>query len=264
VGTSSRWPGPSGRTGMAGEWSRASGQVSAWRSDAQDAVTRLDDIAVEHLAVLHRTLREDPTAFGLYDAACAAGERLTAAVDIWALSQDGDEFAARFTAAVGGEGGTVTDAAVRRAAAACARLLLERHPGAGAPGGGGLPGDVFCLLYQAFFADVVAEFLRTAVAEKVKLVVPLLPALDPEDHIADWIAEHVLRLLPNPCEEAAQLAAEEEEGDPVASEAGDPIGALRLVAHRLVPQAASRALGLLSSGPSGDADSTSYEGEPAA
>ncbi|MFD8383142.1 hypothetical protein ACFV2X_32320 [Streptomyces sp. NPDC059679] len=227
-------------------------------------MAKLDDIAAEHLAVLHRTLREDPTAFGLYEAARAAGERLTAAVDIWALSRDGDEFAARFTAAVGGEGGTVTDAAVRRAAAASAGRLLERNPGAGAPGGSRLSGDVFCLLYQGFFADIVAEFLRTAVAEKVKLVVPLLPTLDPEDHIADWIAEHVMRLLPNPCEEAAQLAEVEEEGDRAALEVENPITPLRLVAHRLVPQAVGQALGLLPDGPSGDTDRTSHEREPAA
>ncbi|MFI0775144.1 hypothetical protein [Streptomyces sp. NPDC021212] len=227
-------------------------------------MAKLDDIAAEHLAVLHRTLREEPTAFGLYEAACAAGERLITAVDDWAPSRDGDEFAALFTATVGGEGGTVADAAVRRAAAASARRLLEEHPEAGNPGDSGLSGEVFCLLYRGFFADVVAEFLRAAVAEKVKLVVPLLPALDPEDHIADWIAEHVLSLLPNPCEEAAQRGESEEKADQVASIAEDPLGSLRLVAHGLVPRAAGRALGLLSEGPSGDTDGTPYEGEPAA
>ncbi|MBA6439497.1 hypothetical protein [Streptomyces sp. GMR22] len=263
MGTSSQWPGPGGRTGVAGEWSRASGRVSAWRPGT-DAEARLDDIAAEHLAVLHRTLREEPTAFGLYETACAAGERLTTAVDAWALSRNGDDFAARFTAAVGGEGGTVADGAVRRAAAASARRLLEQYPEAGTPGGNGLSGEVFCLLYRGFFADVVAEFLRTAVAEKVKLVVPLLPALDPEDHIADWIAEHVLSLVPDPCGEAAQGAGAAEKADQVASVVGDPIGSLRLVGQELVPRAAGRALGLLFDGPSGDTDGTPYEGDTAA
>ncbi|MEV6125512.1 hypothetical protein AB0M05_01620 [Streptomyces violaceusniger] len=227
-------------------------------------MARLDDIAAEHVAVLHRTLREEPTAFGLYEAACTAGERLTTAVDAWAVSRDGDEFAARFTATVGGEGGTVADAAVRRAAAASVRRLLERHPEAGKPGGNGLSGEVFCLLYQGFFAGVVSEFLRTAIAEKVKLTVPLLPTLDPEDHIADWTAEHVLRLLPDPCEKAEQLSESEEKTDQVAAAVGDPIGSLRLVAHGLVPRAAGRALGLLSGGPNGDTDGTPYEGDSAA
>ncbi|MFF7656860.1 hypothetical protein ACFZCY_44935 [Streptomyces sp. NPDC007983] len=216
------------------------------------------------MAVLHRTLREEPRAFGLYEAACAAGDRLTSAVDAWALSRDGDEFAARFTAAVGGEGGTVADAAVRRAAAASARRLLEQHPEAGAPGGNGLSGEVFCLLYRGFFADVVAEFLRSAVAEKVKLVVPLLPALDPEDHIADWIAEHVLSLVPDPCGEAAQGTEAAEKADQFASAIGDPIGSLRLIGQGLVPRAAGRALGLLSDGPSRDTDGTAHEGDTAA
>ncbi|MFI0814396.1 hypothetical protein ACH4TX_08315 [Streptomyces sp. NPDC021098] len=231
-------------------------RVSAWRP-GPDGAAGLDDIAAEHLAVLHRTLREEPTAFGLYEAACAAGERLTTAVDAWAGSRDGDEFAARFTSAVGGEGGTVADAAVRRAAAASVRRLLERHPEVGAPGGSGLSGEGFCLLYQGFFAGVVAEFLRSAVAEKVKLVVPLLPALDPEDHIANWVAEHVLGLLPDPCEAVGQGMETE-----VASAVGDPIGPLRLVAQGLVPRAAGRALGLLSEEPSEDRDGTPYEGEP--
>ncbi|MFD7502411.1 hypothetical protein [Streptomyces sp. NPDC059850] len=248
MGTSSRWPGPGGRTGVAGEWSRASRRVSAWRPGPDEAAG-LDDIAAEHLAVLHRTLREEPSAFGLYEATCAAGERLTTAVDDWAVSRDGDEFAARFITAVGGEGGTVADAAVRRAAAVSVRRLLERHPEVGTPSGRGLSGEVFCLLYQGFFAGVVAEFLRTAVAEKVKLVVPLLPALDPEDHIADWLAERVLGLLPDPCEEAAQ-ATESVEG---------PMGSLQFVAQGLVPRAAGRALGLLSDEPSGDTDGTTYE-----
>ncbi|MFF3143814.1 hypothetical protein ACFVRU_19280 [Streptomyces sp. NPDC057927] len=250
-------------------------RVSTWRPNTPDAEARLDDIAADHLAVLHRTLREDPAAFGLYEAACTAGERLTtAAADVWALSRDVDDFAARFTVAVGGDGGTVADAAVRRAAALSAgRLMkhLERYPEAGGPpGGGSLAGDLFCLLYQWFFADTVAEFLRIVVAEKVKLVVPLLPAFDPEDHIADWVAEQVLSLLPNPCEEAAELKETVEKAEEVVSAIEDPIGALRLVARALVPRAAGWALGLLGneesveSAETAGSEVTPYEGDPAA
>ncbi|WP_448332717.1 hypothetical protein [Streptomyces sp. DSM 41534] len=185
-------------------------------------------------------------------------------MDAWTLSRDGDEFAARFTETVGGEGGTLPDAAVRRAAMTSARRLLEQENGAGVPGGAGLCGDVSPLLYQGFFADVVAEFLRTAVAEKVKLVAPLLPALAPEDHITDWIAEHVPHLPPNPCEKAAQRAESVEKVDQVAPAVEEPIGPLRFVAHGLVLHAAGRALGLLSDGPSEDADGTPHEGESAA
>jgi hypothetical protein len=105
------------------------------------------------------------------------------------------------------------------------------------------------------------------IAEKVKLVVPLLPAVDPEDHIADWVAERVLKLLPNPCEEAAELQEEVGKAKEAVSGADDPLGVLRLVAQPLVPRAVGRALGLLTDGDDqddGGSDGASYEGEPAA
>ncbi|MFJ8955157.1 hypothetical protein ACIRO1_34175 [Streptomyces sp. NPDC102381] len=235
-------------------------------------MARLDDIAADYVGVLHRTLREDPTAFGLYGAARAGGERLTAGMpSIWELSENGEEFVTRFTRAVGGDGGTMADAAVRRATASSARKLvqaLDQQSQAGAPPRpGGLSGDLFCMVYQWFFADVVAEFLRSAIAEKVKLVVPLLPAVDPEDHIADWVAEHVVGLLPNPCEEAAELQEAVDTAQAVASTAEEPLGALRLAAERLVPQTAGRALGLLTDpadSEGGTTADTSHRGEPAA
>ena len=272
MGTSSRWPGPGGRTGLASEWTRARKRASAWQSDAADSLAQLDDIAADHLDVLHRTLREDPAAFGLYEAACSAGARLTtAAADAWGQSRDGDDFAARFTAAVGGEGGTMADAALRRAAATSAgRLLekLEQSPEAGGlPGRGGLAGDLFCLLYQWFFADVVAEFLRAVIAEKVMLVIPVLPAVDPEDHIADWVAERILKSLPNPCEEAAELKEAAEQAEEALPGSEDPLRVLLFVAQGLVPRAVGCALGLLANGDDqedGSVDGTTHEGEPAA
>ncbi|WP_447037514.1 hypothetical protein [Streptomyces sp. DSM 118878] len=231
--------------------------------------------------MLHRTLREDPSAFGLHDAAFAAGERLTSIMDALPLAPDTDPtgdgdvpwdypedgggpegFVARFTAAVGGEGGTIADATVRRAAAATADRISKLHPEAVAPGGSGWSGDLLCLLYQWFFADVVAEFLRAVIAEKVKLIVPVLPLADPEDHIAGWVSERVLHLLPNPCAEAQRLtdAAQQAEGMVTALE--DPtIGALVQVARGLVPRAVGVALGLL---PGTDAGPDSSEEAPAA
>ncbi|MER7197443.1 hypothetical protein CG723_29495 [Streptomyces sp. CB01635] len=281
MGTSSRWPGPRGNPGTpAGEWSRVSQRLSSWRSGRLED---LEPIAEDCLGVLHRTLRADPSAFGLRDTARAAGERLTTAMDSLAagpgtISADGPpdplgadprtDFAARLVRAVGGEGGTVADAAVRRAAAATADRMATRHPEVLAADGKGWSGDLLCLLYQWFFADVVAEFLRAVVAEKIKLVVPVLPLADPEDHIADWVAGQVLHLVPNPCEEAARLVeAAEKAGDVVAAFEDPTADSLTQVARGLVPRAVGSVLGLLT--PSGAASdenpgALSNEGTPAA
>ncbi|MFF5769254.1 hypothetical protein ACFY8V_03615 [Streptomyces californicus] len=155
-------------------------------------------------------------------------------------------FAARLVRAVGGEGGTVADAAVRRAAAATADRMAAQHPEVLAADGRGWSGDLLCLIYQWFFADVVAEFLRGVIAEKIKLVVPVLPVADPEDHVADWVAEQVLRLVPNPCEEAERLkSAVDQVGDAVTAFEDPTVGTLAQVARGLVPRAVGTALGLL-------------------
>ncbi|MFE2640425.1 hypothetical protein ACFXKF_37775 [Streptomyces scopuliridis] len=192
-------------------------------------------------------MRADPAAFGLYDATYAAGERLADVMATLAgTGLDGTDFPARFTVLIGGEGGTVTDAAIRRAAAEAAQRLM-RHPEAAA--GGALSGGLLCLLYEWFFAGVVAEFLKAVVAEKVKLVVPVLPVLDPEDHIADWVADHVLKLLPSPCDEAARLV---EKAETALSVVEDPAVTLPEVARALVPRTAGRALGLITEQDAGE------------
>lgn len=272
MGTSSRWPGPRGNPGTpAGEWSRIRGRLSSWRPSQPGSTERLDAIAEDCLTVLHRTLREDPSAFGLQDAACAAGERLTAAMDSLAAgsgtglddldeagaadADDGDvrtTFLSDFVSAVGGDGGTVTDAAVRRAAAATADRMATHHPEVLTRGGSGWSGDLLCSLYQWFFADIVAEFLHIVVAENIKLVVPALPLADPEDHIADWVAGQVLHLVPNPCEEAAHLTEAAERAEDAVSPLEDPTaGALAQVARSLVPRAVGAALGLLTDADAG-------------
>ncbi|WP_328465994.1 hypothetical protein [Streptomyces sp. NBC_00448] len=195
-------------------------------------------------------MRENQSAFGLVDAATAAGYRLADVMAV--LTQEGPgnlndpgEFLARFTNEVGGDGGTVTDAAIRRAAADTAERFLKHQSaatGAAEVAGAGLTGDLLCLLYQWFFADIVSEFLRSVIAEKIKLVVPVLPVLDPGDRIADWAADKVLSLVPSPCEEAAELVEKAKSGESVVEE---PVGSLPDIARSLVPGAVGKVLGLV-------------------
>ncbi|MFE4873619.1 hypothetical protein [Streptomyces sp. NPDC056682] len=178
------------------------------------------------------------------------------------------DFAARLVRAVGGEGGTIADAAVRRAAAATADRMATQHPEVLAADGKGWSGDLLCLIYQWFFADVVAEFLRGVIAEKIKLVVPVLPVADPEDHVADWVASQVLHLVPNPCEEAEHLKNAVEQAEEAVTAFEDPtVGTLAQVARGLVPRAVGTALGLLAppvSTPEDESVAEPSEGTPAA
>ncbi len=117
-----------------------------------------------------------------------------------------------------------------------------------ASAGGGFAWDILCDLYQVFFADMVGEFLRSAVAEHVKLAVPVLVATDPEGRIADWVAEKLVDLVPNPCEEsaeAAELAKAVDTAQSVVGAVEDPSAVLSKVAEGLVPKAVGRVLGLI-------------------
>ena len=242
MGTSTRWPGPSGSRGIPRQWQDADRRLRRWRPDREDADQELDRIAEAYLRVLRATLRDDPSAFGLRDAACAAGERLADAMA--ALAKDSpdnaEDFVAELTRRVGGDGGTMADAALRRAASDAGQRLLEHRPDAA--GGGGLAGDLLCFLYQWFFADTVAEFLQAVVAEKVKLAVPVLYVADPGDHIAGWVAKQVLKLVPNPCEEAAELVDQVKTAESIVE---DPAQALPEIARRLVPGTVGKILGLV-------------------
>ncbi|MFE6777468.1 hypothetical protein [Streptomyces sp. NPDC057702] len=224
--------------------------------------------------MLHRTVRADPTAFGLYDATYAAGERVSSLLGALArtttlaatgsatggprdealdaipdvLRADTDPrtaFVGYVSTVVGGTGGTITDAAVRRAAVATADEVSRLHPEALAADGSGWTGDLLCLLYQGFFASVVAEFLRAVIAEKVTFVLPALPLLDPEDHVARGVFERVLRLLPNPCEEAHLADGAERRNGRVAPD-NSASGSLARVARDLLPRTVGAALGLAS------------------
>jgi hypothetical protein len=88
----------------------------------------------------------------------------------------------------------------------------------------------------------VSEFLQSVIAEKVRLVVPVLPVIDPGDHIADWAADKVLSLVPSPCEEAAELVEEAKFAESVIE---DPVGSLPDIARRLVPGTVGKVLGLI-------------------
>ncbi|MFD9484308.1 hypothetical protein ACFWBX_09925 [Streptomyces sp. NPDC059991] len=236
-------------------------------------------MATAAIDALQGSCRADPSAFGLQDAACAAGARLADAMEILGAvgpsglvnknpvhedlrsEEEGDRldwqdpadaFVAEVTRQVGGEGSTIVDAALRRAIAASAQRLLTTHPEIresltapdGASQGRGLAGDLLCLLYRWFFADLVTEFLRAVIAEKIKLTVPVLEVIDSEGRIADGVAEKILALIPNPCEEAEAQAAEATEA--ALSESEESMEAdvpLSDVARRLVPGVVGKILG---------------------
>ncbi|MDL4819101.1 hypothetical protein [Actinomadura opuntiae] len=181
------------------------------------------------------TLRKDPDAFGLRAALVEAGQRL---IEAWEWLQEGDDsplgsspgtaaewdgaFAARFVDAVAGDGSTVATAAVRRATAGpiLDRLIAglggegaeEASPNAGMH----FPDDLFCAIYELFFADAVSEFIKTIIAEKIKLAVPVLHVIDPAGHVASWVAERIRAVLPLPCEAKADAG----EGAPSIADLG--------------------------------------------
>ncbi|OEV05869.1 hypothetical protein AN219_35840 [Streptomyces nanshensis] len=154
----------------------------------------------------------------------AAGERLADAMEMLAVhgpsglelrdrnGEDADAvetFLEGLVRQLAGDGCSVADAAVRRAAVTAGRRLLREHPdlheaiGSGGGDGRGLASDIVCSLYQWFFADVIGEFLKTALAENIKLAVPVLALQSPGDGIADHIADRIVKLVPNPCERVA-------------------------------------------------------------
>lgn len=267
MGTSTRWEGP--------RWSGLSSRLARWDPDRSDA----EATAIAAIAALQGSCRADPSAFGLRDAACAAGGRLADAMETLAAAGPGglldkdavhenvareeegddldwqdpaDAFVAGLTRQVGGEGGTMVDAAIRRAVAASAERLLTAHPEiresltapAGASRGRGLTGDLLCFLYQWFFADLVTEFLRAVIAEKIKITVPVLNVIDSEGRIADGVAERIIALIPNPCEEAEAQAAEATDAVLSANDGSVEVDVpLSDIARRLVPGVVGKVLG---------------------
>jgi hypothetical protein len=76
----------------------------------------------------------------------------------------------------------------------------------------------------------------------------LCTAADPEGRIADWVAEKVVDLVPNPCEESAEATDLEQAVDTAQSVVGavqDPSSRLPKIAESLVPRAVGKVLGLI-------------------
>lgn len=230
MGTSRALRGPTG----AG-WNRARAAGRTWLAKQDDDRPEvLPDVAPFAEAcrrALADDLRADPDRYGLRPALLAAGERLVGALDL--LHRDGprallraegpvaddpvDALYVAFIDRVAGSRMLVTDTAVRRAAARCAdRLTGADGPVATALRGddgrsGSINGELFCAIYTLFFGEVVGEFLKTMIATKVQLAVPLLPVLPfgAGADVAVWIAERVASLIPNPCEEKEKPGNEE-------------------------------------------------------
>lgn len=253
MGTSTRWQGPRGNA-----WALAANHVRRWRPTRHRAEERLAELAAEHLAALHMAVRCDRSAFGLYDRAVAAGDRLcTSLGSLHARAPRSTEaLLGELVAHVDGDGGTLTDAAIRRAVGTAVRGTAQRHPEwdaalAREDNENGLPWDLLCTLYRLFFAAVVAEFLRAVVAEHVSFTLPVMVDVDAEGRVVDWITEKLVKLVPDPCEEAARPDRPEDVVDTTARE-GDS-GQDQLlpgVAASLVPLAVSSVLGLVGGGAS--------------
>jgi len=242
VGTSGQRDGPRG-----GKWASAANIYTRWqRSDqAEETVERPGRALRDALA---EEVRRDPDSFELRPAMQAAGLRLVEVVqELRTGGAEGfapgggvppeqrvDVFIAGIAERVAGSGSLYADALVRQAAVACAEDLLARDPQllsavrAGVSGGLPIAGDLFCSVYQIFFAHTVRTFLQSAIAEKVTVVAPVLPVLDPAGYVADWIAQKILSVLPDPCERGA----------------ADDAPSLAAVMRNLVNESVDRALGL--------------------
>jgi hypothetical protein len=230
VGTSRALRGP-----RSSAWSRAATigrKCSEAASGEPDAFSDISGLVEAGRAALTEDLRADSEQFGLMSAMFVAGDRLVNVLEH--LLCDGlsvllptdaepdmdtlDLIYVQFVEQVAGHGNLVTDSAVRRAAARCADVLTAPDgPVAaavqrGEAGGQRISGELFCLLYDLFFGEVVGQFLKTMITAKIQLAVPVLPVLPfgAGHEIASWAAERVVGLIPNPCEEREQPGNEGE------------------------------------------------------
>ncbi|MEU3257520.1 hypothetical protein ABZ694_06805 [Streptomyces albidoflavus] len=289
MGTSTRWKGP--------RWPGLNQRFSRWTPERSDP----GRAAASAVDALHRACRADPDAFGLREASTAAGLRLADTMRVLAKEgptglrraaehQEGeqalggsavphgetgatglewsgpaDAFVADLTERIAGDGTTVVDACLRRAAVVSAGRLLDRAEvrqavdasygsGSTVPEGDGWASDLLCLLYRWFFAGLVSEFLRAVVAEQIDLTLPGLSTAMPEAGIPEKVTDLVLSLVPDPCEEATEregpsglVPGGELYPEVVAAAADDPAAAtpdLVEVARLLVPRSVGAVLGL--------------------
>jgi hypothetical protein len=86
------------------------------------------------------------------------------------------------------------------------------------------------MLYKLYFADIISGFVKTVIAEKIKLVFPALRVIDPAGVVAKHIADKVAELIPDPCEERETR--------------GDDGSTLADVARDLLKETVDRALGI--------------------
>lgn len=233
MGTSTRWLGPRGAgwetmrrgverlqplpSGISDDGPRVDSPGSG--NAAPAATTAMAQSRDACLSGLRRAVQREPDALGLRPAMTAAGERLVdvaeelaeAGIDEFLgarhsnISRE-DRFVAEFVRRVGGTGGLVADAVVRRSATRTAATLLREH----APlrrelregaAGGRLDPDWLCVIWKLFFADIVETVVAAVIAEQVHLAVPALAVVDPTQAVPEWVAEKLIKALPSPCDE---------------------------------------------------------------
>jgi hypothetical protein len=246
VGTSTRWPGPTGRgwRKAARLFTRATAKIematpspvggavatgapsSSPAPDGSPPGFSDDDVAQvgeAFLNALRAELTTEPDQFGLLRISQRGGLRLVGTLEMLSTAvrltdlaqltgapeQRIDVFLAWFVRHVAGSGGTVVDALARQAALHCGQVLLDRQPplraaiehDASSSDGFAIDDDLFCAIYQIFFADLVTGFIRTLIASKIGLLVPALPAIDPTGQIMKWVANKIAERVPTPCQE---------------------------------------------------------------
>lgn len=177
--------------------------MAGWVARSGDEPTiseaETESIGQAYLADLQHLARNGSELGPVRDAMLVAGRRLPEAIET-VLQRDAPGGGAQarvdvealetFISDLNLSGATLLDSVVRRAARAA---LAEAGHSAGDT-------DLFCLLYRQFFAQAVSQLITAVTAEKIKLAVPALHAVDPAGTIADWVAKRVFSLLPNPCD----------------------------------------------------------------
>jgi hypothetical protein len=233
MGTSTTWDGPRGAgwtklRRSIGQLGRSAGQAATpdeipnpRQGDGPISPQGVATGGQRFLDALAEELQADPDVFGLRDTMRDGADRLVHVME--ELRRDlatfgppppewtgsgADWFMSEFVTAVAGERTGIVDAFVRRSATRCAEKLLDdprvREAVAGEARSSSLAMDLFCAVYTFFFADVVTEFAKAAIAEQVKLALPGLVIIDPGGQIPDWIGEQVASWIPNPCEEQSK------------------------------------------------------------